>query len=43
LAEWSRDGIIGMTGPRRLLLHDVAALKALCYREDTEEHSGAAA
>lgn len=29
LAEWSREGIIGLTGSRRLLLHDVAALRAL--------------
>jgi CRP-like cAMP-binding protein len=37
LQEWSRDGIIGMTGPRRLILHDVAALKALSHREDDQE------
>jgi CRP/FNR family cyclic AMP-dependent transcriptional regulator len=29
LAEWCRDGIIGMTGSRRLILHDVEALRAL--------------
>lgn len=34
LDQWSRDGIIGMTGTRRLLLHDVAALVTLSERED---------
>lgn len=29
LTEWSRDGIIGMTGPRRLILHDVEALRLI--------------
>ena len=29
LGEWHRDGIIGLTGRRRLILHDVAALRAL--------------
>lgn len=31
LAEWCREGIIGMTGARRLLLHDVDALRALSH------------
>jgi CRP-like cAMP-binding protein len=34
LNEWCLDGIIGMTGPRRLLLHDVAALEVLSQREE---------
>lgn len=34
LTEWSHDGIIGMTGARRLLIHDVEALKALSHRDD---------
>jgi CRP/FNR family cyclic AMP-dependent transcriptional regulator len=34
LNEWCLDGIIGMTGPRRLLLHDVEALKVLSQRDD---------
>lgn len=34
LHEWSCNGLIGMTGTRRLLLHDVAALKALAKRDD---------
>jgi CRP/FNR family cyclic AMP-dependent transcriptional regulator len=34
LNEWCRDGIIGMTGPRRLLLHHVEALKVLSRRDD---------
>jgi|SRR5690554_2749286 CRP-like cAMP-binding protein len=29
LTEWSRDGIIGMTGMRRLILHDIEALRAI--------------
>lgn len=29
LSEWSRDGIIGMTGMRRLILHDIEALRAI--------------
>ncbi len=33
LAEWSQEGIIGMTGPRRLILHDVEALKRLTQHE----------
>lgn len=33
LAEWAREGIIGMTGSRRLLLHDVEALRALSQRD----------
>jgi len=32
LSDWSRDGIIGITGGRRLLLHDVDALRALSGR-----------
>lgn len=34
LDDWSCQGIIGLTGGRRLLLHDVDALKALARRED---------
>jgi CRP-like cAMP-binding protein len=34
LAEWCRLGIIGMTGSRRLLMHDVDALQELCRREE---------
>jgi CRP/FNR family cyclic AMP-dependent transcriptional regulator len=34
LHEWCREGIIGMTGSRRLLLHDVEALKTLSGWED---------
>ncbi|MCD4686973.1 MAG: Crp/Fnr family transcriptional regulator [Anaerolineae bacterium] len=34
LAEWCREGIIGMTGARRLLLHDVDALRALSQHDD---------
>jgi len=34
LEAWSQEGIIGMTGPRRLILHDVEALKALANRDD---------
>jgi len=34
LTEWSRDGIIGMTGPRRLILHDVEALRAIAERKE---------
>jgi CRP/FNR family cyclic AMP-dependent transcriptional regulator len=34
LNEWCLDGIIGMTGSRRLLLHDVEALKVLSQRDD---------
>ena len=33
LTEWSRDGIIGMTGPRRLILHDVDALRLIAQQE----------
>jgi CRP-like cAMP-binding protein len=33
LAEWAREGIIGITGSRRLLLHDVEALRALSQRD----------
>ena len=33
LDQWCRDGIIGMTGPRRLLVHDVAALRELAHAE----------
>lgn len=32
LSDWSRDGIIGITGGRRLLLHDVDAVRALSVR-----------
>jgi CRP/FNR family transcriptional regulator, cyclic AMP receptor protein len=32
LSDWSRDGIIGITGGRRLLLHDVDAVRALSAR-----------
>jgi len=32
LSDWSRDGIIGITGGRRLLLHDVDSLRALSGR-----------
>lgn len=32
LSDWSRDGIIGITGGRRLLLHDVEAVRALSNR-----------
>ncbi|WP_119065462.1 Crp/Fnr family transcriptional regulator [Aggregatilinea lenta] len=34
LHDWSCQGIIGLTGGRRFLLHDVNALKALANRED---------
>ncbi len=34
LHDWSCQGIIGLTGGRRLLLHDVNELKALAKRED---------
>ncbi|HML23583.1 MAG TPA: Crp/Fnr family transcriptional regulator [Aggregatilinea sp.] len=34
LHDWSCQGIIGLTGGRRFLLHDVDALKALAKRED---------
>jgi len=34
LTEWSRDGIIGMTGMRRLLLHDVEALRAITQQAE---------
>ncbi len=34
LHDWCRDGVIGMTGPRRLLLHDVEALKAVSGWDD---------
>lgn len=34
LDEWCRLGIIGMTGSRRLLLHDVQALEELCNRDE---------
>lgn len=33
LAAWCHEGIIGMTGARRLLLHDVEALRVLSQRE----------
>ena len=36
LNEWCRDGIIGMSGARRLLLHDVRALLVLSQREDLQ-------
>jgi len=34
LNEWSLEGIIGMTGPRRLLLHDVEALQRLAQQDE---------
>jgi CRP-like cAMP-binding protein len=34
LAAWCSVGIIGMTGSRRLLLHDVKALEQLSRREE---------
>lgn len=34
LAAWAADGLIGLTGPRRLLLHDVEALKVIARREE---------
>ncbi len=34
LNDWCREGVIGMTGTRRLLLHDVDALRALCGLEE---------
>lgn len=34
LDAWCREGIIGMTGTRRLLLHDVQALKTISEREE---------
>lgn len=34
LTEWSREGIIGMTGPRRLILHDVDALRLIADQEE---------
>lgn len=34
LKEWSREGIIGLTGSRRLLLHDVEALRALSQSKE---------
>lgn len=34
LTDWSREGIIGMTGPRRLILHDVEALRLIAQQEE---------
>ena len=34
LNDWCREGVIGMTGTRRLLLHDVDALRVLCGLEE---------